>query len=199
MRTAMPTITDLSKWAPPQRRILDDDGNVTIEKLCPVQHLQMVDLAGNVGPLPLSNGIANRDPNDPYAIQLLAEKVAGGMVQVAKCPLGVSESIPHLPKAVRFKAGPDGKPDEKSSRAMCRQGANGGPISTKNPCECIALLIAARRARHEKLEAVKEERINRLAKLQERTAQANLDATSQLAEAAKALAAAANPSRKDGK
>lgn len=195
MNTAMPTVTDLSKWAPPQRRTVDDDGNITIEKLCPGVHLMMVDLAGHIGPLPLSNGIANRDKNDPYGVQTLAEKVSGGMVQVSKCPLGVSESVPRLPKSVRYTLTAEGKPDESRPRQLCRQGAQGGPISTKNPCACIPLLVAARRSKHEKIAAEKEERINRIARLQERGAQANLDAATHLATAAQALAAAATPSK----
>jgi len=191
-------IANLATWSPPQRRRDDGDGGVIIEKLPPQPSLLMVDLAGNECAVPLSNGIANRSPDDPYRRQKLQEKQADGWVRVDQCPLGVNESIPHLPKVVRYEAGADGKPDEDRPKYPCTRGANGGPISLKNPCKCIAALTKVRRERNAVKDAAQEERIGRVAKMQERTAQANQDAAVGLAEAAKALAAVAS-SRKGGK
>ena len=192
-------IADLSRWSPPMRRRLVD-GDVVVEKLSPLPTAMMIDLAGNKIGMPLSNGIANRSRSDPYRQLVLAEKVAGGMVQMDRCPLGVSESTPHLPPAVRYHADGTGKPDPSRPKAPCTKSADGGKITAETPCACIGALVAHRQAKHKLAEDKREERTNRLAKLQERTATANLDATTQLADAARALAAASQPRAKgDGK
>lgn len=194
--TAAQTVSDLANWAPPQRRRPDGDGGFIVEKLSPIAGLRMVDPQGSdVGGatddgrrqwgLPLHNGIANRSPNDPYRTQLLAEKIGKGWVQYGKCPLGVSESLDHLPKSIRYEA------DGVRSKAPCQTGTNGGRIHAGNPCPCIPALMVARQAKEAKKDNANEERTNKLAKLTERTAEANLNATTQLAEAAKAMAAAA--------
>lgn len=199
---ATQTVTDLSNWAPPQRRRPDGDGGIIVEKLSPIAGLRMVDPQGNdIGGasddgrrqwgLPLHTGMANRSPNDPYRTQVLAEKIAGGWVQYGKCPLGVSESVEHLPQSIRYELDGAGKPIPTRPRAPCQAGVNGGKIHAANPCACIPALIKARQERHAKKDAANEERTNKLAKLTERTAEANLSATTQLAEAAKAMAAAA--------
>jgi hypothetical protein len=184
-------IADLSKWAPPQRRHVVD-GDVVIEKLSPLPGPRMLDPDGNViEKLPMSNGIANRAMNDPYRVTLLPLKLQEGWIHMDRCPLGVNESVPHLPPSVRFQAGPDGKLDLKRPKGPCMAGANGAKLTADNPCACIGALEKHRKAKHAKKEAASEERTNKLAKLAERTAQANLDATTQLAAAASALADAA--------
>ena len=188
-------IADLSRWSPPMRRRLVD-GDMVVEKLSPLPTAMMIDLAGNSIGLPLSNGIANRSRSDPYRQLILAEKIAGGMVQVDRCPLGVSESSAHLPPAIRYHVDSAGKPDPSRPKPPCTKGAEGGKITVENPCSCIGALQAHRQAKHRLAEEKREERTNRLAKLQERTATANLDATTQLAAAAQALAAASQPRAK---
>jgi len=205
MATHPQTVTDLANWAPPQRGVQGDDGELLIEKLSPLPGVMAVDTIGTVTAIPLSNGISNRLTTDPYRMQILAEKQAKGWVLVGRCPLSSGEALPHLPKSVRYHLDANGKPDESKPRSPCQTGINGGKINGDrrpdryNPCKCIDLLVAARKERHEKKTAQNEERTNRIAKLAERTAQANLDATTQLAEAAKAMAAAATPRGKDGK
>lgn len=205
MATHPQTVTDLANWSPPQRGLSGDDGEIIIEKLSPLPGVMMVDPAGNVVSIPLSNGISNRLATDPYRMQILAEKQAKGWVLVGRCPLSSGEALPHLPKSVRYHLDANGKPDESKPRNPCQPVVNGRKISGDrhpdryNPCACIDLLATARKARHAAKSAQNEERTNRLAKLAERTAQANLDATTQLAEAAKAMAAAAAPRSKDGK
>lgn len=189
-------IADLSRWSPPMRRRLVD-GDVVVEKLSPLPTVMMIDLAGNSIGLPVSNGMANRSPTDPYRQLILAEKIAGGMVQVGRCPLGVSESTQHLPPAVRYQLDDKGKPDPNRPKPPCTRSAEGGKITAESPCSCIGALKEHRQAKHKLGEDKREERTNRLAKLQERTATANLDATTQLAAAAQALAAAGQQRGKD--
>lgn len=198
------TVTDLSNWAPPQRGVQGDDGELLIEKLSPLPGMMAVDPAGNVIPaLPLSNGISNRLTTDPYRMQILAEKQAKGWVLVGRCPLSSGEALPHLPKSVRYHLDANGKPDESKPRNPCLAGINGGKINGSNhpdrfnPCVCIGLLEAARKERHNKRQGQNEDRTNRVHKMAEQAAQANLDATRSLAEAAKAFATVAT-ARKDG-
>lgn len=191
------TITDLANWNPPQRMRQDDDGETIVEKLSPLPGVLAIDPAGNLMVIPTSNGIANRAVNDPYRIQILAEKQAKGWILVGRCPLGSAEAHAHLPKVVRFNLR-DGKPDEKSPKSPCQQGAAGGKITAVNPCKCIAALIEARAEKHNKKQAVAEERTNRLAKIAENTALASQAAAQQLAKAAEAMATAAG-AKKDGK
>ena len=112
-------ITDLAKWNPPQRIHQGVDGDDIVEKLSPCMHVMMVDKAGNTVPLMLSNGIANRDANDPYRIQVLAEKVAAGMIPVGRCPLGAFESLKHLPQSVREDDG--GRPRRSARQRQERR------------------------------------------------------------------------------
>lgn len=184
-------VADLSKWSPPQRRRQTDDGDTIVEKLSPLPHLMMIDKAGNEIPLPLSNGISNKAKNDPYRAQVLAEKMADGMVRKDLCPLGVSESVPFLPPTVRFRV-VGGKPDRDQPKGPCLRAADGGKITAANPCACIAELVRVRREKHGAKDRTNEDRVNKLARLQEQTAQANRDAASGMAAAANGLAAIAS-------
>lgn len=183
-------VADLAKWSPPQRRRTTDDGDVIVEKLSPLPSVMMVDKAGNLVQLSLSNGISNRNPNDPYRTQVLPEKMTQGeMVRLDRCPLGVSESIAYLPPTVRFRV-VDGKPDRQQPKGPCMQAAEGGKITAATPCACIAELIRVRRERNAAKDARNEDRVNKLAKLAEQTATANRDAATGLAAAAQSMAAA---------
>ena len=182
-------IADLSKWSPPQRRRLVD-GEVVIEKLSPVPGPKMLDPSGNViDRLPAANGFIGWK-NDPYRVTVIAEKVAKGWVHFDRCPIS-SESVEHLPPSIRYHAGTDGKPDHARPKSPCTRAADGGKISNTSPCECIEALEKFRKGKQAVKEAASEERINKLAKLAERNAQAGLDATTQLAAAAQAMAEAA--------
>lgn len=197
-------IADLSKWAPPQRRRIVD-GDPVIEKLAPCAGPKMLDPSGVVvDRLPLSNGIANRRPNDPYGMTILPEKLAAGWVYFGRCPLGVTDSVQHVPAAIRHYPDKDGKPDLGRPRGPCVRAADGGRITDANPCECIVALEQHRKKRQAAKDATAEARINKLAKLAEQTATANLNAANastaaaeQLAAAAQALAAAAQAPRKE--
>jgi hypothetical protein len=187
------TVADLANWAPPQR--ITRKGNRTIvEKLNPGLNRKVVDLDGNVVGQSATNGIANRDPHDPYGMKIHAEKMygnprnmkgtPGGILPYAKCPQGISGVRQFLDEW------------DLGGRQTCEIAANGKAIDNSNPCKCIEELMAKRKAAAKERNDADEERINKLAKLAERTAEANLAATSQLADAAKALAEAANGSRR---
>ncbi len=192
------TVADLANWSPPQRLIRTGKGRPIVEKLSPLLSRKVVDLEGNVVQQAASNGIANRSPQDPYGLQTHNEKMLGrpralkgtpgGILPYAKCPQGISGVGPFLEEYDLW------------SRRVCETAHNGKDIDTSNPCKCIIALIEARRAANRARSEEAETRINKLVMLQEQTAQANLDASKQMAEAAKAMAAAitSQGKKKDG-
>lgn len=186
---ASPTIVDLANWNPPQRITRAGRGRNIVEKLSPLPSRKVVDLDGNVIRQAASNGIANRSPTDPYGQQTHAEKLSGnprnrkgtpgGILPYSKCPQGIGPARYFLDEW------------DLGGRVPCETAHNGKPISNDDPCACIVELITLRQKRAAEINAANEARINKLAMLQEQTAQANLDASTQMAAAAQALAAAA--------
>jgi hypothetical protein len=185
------TIIDLAHWAPPSRlRRVSGKARPLVEKLCPLMNRKVVDLQGNVVPQAASNGIANRSPNDPYGMQIHAEKLMGnprnrkgtpgGILPYSKCPQGVTGAAAHLedlgiPRSTPCEVAADGK----------------SHIDNEHACKCIEAVIAKRKAMHNAVEAENEERINRLALMQERAAAASIEAGNANAAAANKLATAA--------
>ena len=188
------TVADLANWAPPQRLIRNGKGRPVVEKLSPLLSRKVVDLEGNVMQQAASNGIANRSPQDPYGLQTHAEKMLGrprmrkgtpgGILPYSKCPQGIGGVQQFLEE---YGLG---------GRRICETAADGKAISNASPCACIVELIEARQAASLARNNETENRINKLVMLQERTAEANLDATKQLASAAQSLAAAAASSNR---
>lgn len=204
MASSSNTIIDLANWAPPTRlRKVPGKARPVVEKLCPTINRKVVDLQGNVVPQVAANGMANRSANDPYGMQIHAEKLLGnprnrkgtpgGILPYSKCPQGVTGAWPHLEELGIARATP------------CEVAADGkSPISNEHACKCIEAVIALRKEMHNAIEAENEERINRLALMQERAAAASIEAgnanaaaAKELAEAAKAIAAAAAPRKGD--
>lgn len=192
------TVADLANWGPPQRLIKDARGRTIVEKRSPLLSRKVVGLNGDVTQQAAANGIANRDPNDPYGQKTHQEKMLGrprarkgtpgGILPYSRCPQGISGVREFLAEL------------DISESAPCSTALNGKPISNDDPCKCIVEVIARRQARNRAVDAENEERINKLAKLAERTAEANLDASQKMAEAAQALAEvarASQPRKKD--
>jgi len=182
------SVIDLANWAPPQRPIKDAKGRVVLEKISPLLSRKVVDLDGNVVLQPAANGIANRSPQDPYGLQTHHEKLygrprmlkgtPGGIIPYAKCPQSLG--VPHVLEDCGIPMA-----------APCTAAHNGRPISNADACACVVEIIRVRQAAAKARNDEAEERMNKQIKMQERTAEANLDAANQMAEAAKALAAAA--------
>lgn len=192
------TVVDLAQWAPPTRlRRVPGKARPIVEKLSPIINRKVVDLQGNVVAQPASNGIANRSPNDPYGMQIHAEKLMsnprnrkgtpGGILPYSKCPQGVTGAAVFLEELGIERATP------------CTVAADGkSAIDNEHACKCIEEVIKRRRAIHEPMERETEERINKVVLMQERAAaaqieagNANVQAAKELAEAAKAIAGAA--------
>jgi hypothetical protein len=197
------TVVDLAKWNPPQR-VIRKGKRTVVEKLNPCLNRKVVDMDGNVMGQSASNGIANRDPHDPYGMQIHAEKMLGnprstkgtpgGVLPYSKCPQGISGVRQFLDVW------------ELGGRPVCETAHNGKPISNSDACACIEELIAKRQAASRERALVEEERMNKTLLLQERAAAANLEAgvanaaaAKDMAEAARALAAAASVSKKTEK
>jgi len=194
---AKSTVADLSNWSPPQRIRRDAKGRAIVEKLSPLLSRKVVDLDGNVVQQPASNGIANRSPQDPYGQQTHHEKMVGrprmikgtpgGILPYSRCPQGINGVMPFLADY------------ELDGRPICATAWNGKPISNEDPCACIKELIEKRQAKAHVAHLENEERVNKLAKLQERAAQQNLEAASGMAEATSTLAEVLKTLKGDGK
>jgi hypothetical protein len=188
------TVADLANWSPPQR-LLKTKGRPIVEKLSPLLSRKVVDLDGNVVQQAASNGIANRSPQDPYGQQTHAEKLYGRPRAIKGTPGGI---LPYSKCPIAIGAGHFLTEYEIPHGAPCALAHNGREISNADPCEHIVALIKARQDAAKARNEETENRINKLVKLQERTAEANLDATKQLAAAAASLAAASQGRSKGG-
>jgi len=169
---------DLGVWKPPQQRRINDDGEVVIEKLPTVASCKMVNPAGAVIYLPLQNGMGRPRPNDPYRLQIAAEKMAKGFVPYGNCPRSLG--LAHLlPKHLR-----DGSP--------CKLSADGHAVDDEHCCPCVEALIAARQGKQSaemtSLEERQRSKADREIELRERQIGA-------LTGAIETLGAAAKPKR----
>lgn len=180
-------VADLSRWSPPKRIRRTPDGPVE-EKLPPQITAKVVDPAGNVGFLPLTNGVSLRDRRDPYGVTLLAEKIAGrprmlkgtpgGFVPYGKCPQTIEEVEPFLPRSIR-------------GRPRCVVAADGHEIGDEHACACVEAIIAERqqktRIATEAFERKMEPKINQSAR---EAAAVQTDVIAKLAEVTTQLASA---------
>lgn len=121
----------------------DGDGGVKTERISLVPSLTMVDLAGNICQVSMTNGIWNRATDDPYGQRIRQIKESKGMVAYGACPQFSGTAREWLPQVLQ-------------GRPPCHQSADGYPISAKHPCKCVLELIEIRRERH----AVKMAKVN---------------------------------------
>lgn len=121
---------DLANWAPPRIQRTSDDGEMIFEHPPTVASCKMVNPAGFVVYVPLQNGMGRPSPNDPYRLQIGAEKLEKGFLPYGDCPIGLGLSG-NLPAKFR-------------DRPPCRMAADGHPIGDEHPCECVVAAIEAR-------------------------------------------------------
>lgn len=131
------TAIDLARWKPPQRQVIDKHGEPATEKLPTQRSRLMLNLAGHRVWVALHSGSGNRNPNDPMALRIVAEKQAKGFLPLDTCPQTLGAALhPHLPKELRGR------------RACSLGGDERTPISSSNPCGCLLGVEAARTAVH---------------------------------------------------
>lgn len=141
------TAIDLAVWVPPTRNRIDRHGEPAIEKLPTQRSRYMLNPAGHGVWVSLHTGSGNRNPNDPFALRKLDEKMRLGFLPFDRCPQGLDEAYKrHLPENV---------PD----RASCGTGIDPAkPISNDNPCKCIREAETVRTKAHGKRNAENESR-----------------------------------------
>jgi len=104
------------------------DGVPVKEKLSPIPYnRKVVDPAGNVVTLNLATGYTIRAKNNPYGIQIMAEKLKAGFLPYDECPVATG----------RIKPGP--------KQAACTE-----TFSKEKCCPHLADVIKARQAAHKK-------------------------------------------------
>lgn len=154
MATNAAPIVDLGRWQRPMRRIKLPDGTIVIERPPAGRSLKAVNMAGSVVWIRLSNGMANRAPNDAYGLQKEYEKIQKGFVPYSRCPQTLIGIIPAhlLPSAIL------GRPPCTAGRGGLKLGSIDEETNQEVCCKCIEELIAIRTAQHSALQEKREAR-----------------------------------------
>ncbi len=134
------TFWDVGKH-PAKPTALEIDGVLRWERRPRTLRWAVLDKAGNIRELPLNNGTAHTNPDNPYGLHIRREKISKGMLPLNECPLSRREYKIHMPAELQ-----QGTP--------CVSGG----FSRTNPCPHMQALMEHRRAEHAKKEAIRAER-----------------------------------------
>jgi hypothetical protein len=162
---------DLGTWQPPTRRRLAADGEILIEKLPSAAHLLMLKPSGGAHNIQLANGMGRPRANDPYKVQMLAEKMEKGFLPYGSCPKYNGQHR-FLPKDIQ-------------ATAPCERDATGKhPVNDEHPCNCI---VETRKVRLGIARKVNDEQERRQQSKDQRELKATEDQNQLLAKAIGAL------------